>query len=214
MKDEGTSHKKGKTMRTFRYGTAELDHLRMRDKKLGTAIDRIGRIEREVTPDLFAALVSCIAGQQISAKAAATVCARLHERFRPFTPETFAAASPEEIQACGLSLRKAGYIRGIGEAVTRGKLDLRALRDLPDDEVIRILSSLRGVGTWTAEMLLIFSLERPDILSRDDLAIRRGMMKLYGHPTLTDEQFGRYRKRYSPYGSVASLYLWAVSHEG
>jgi DNA-3-methyladenine glycosylase II len=203
-----------KTMRTFRYGDAELDHLRKRDKKLKEAIDRIGMIEREVTPDLFTALVYCIAGQQISAKAASTVCTRIEDRFRTITPETIATAAMEEIQQCGLSLRKAGYIRDIAEAVAKGDLDLTALTGLPDDEVIRILTSRRGVGTWTAEMLLIFSMERPDIVSRNDLAIRRGMMNLYGNTTLSDRQFERYRKRYSPYGSVASLYLWALSHEG
>ena len=84
---------------------------------------------------------------------------------------------------------------------------------MPDDEVIGLLSSLPGIGVWTAEMLLIFSLGRMDVLSYGDLAIRRGLCKLYGHKTLTKEQFARYKKRYSPYGSIASLYLWRLSVE-
>jgi len=196
----------------FNYSKTELDYLRRRDKRLGRAIDQIGIIERPVTPDLFTALVSSIISQQISAKAAVTVRSRLQERLGAIIPETIASASVEEIQQCGLSTRKAGYIKGIGMAIVQEELNLSSLHELSDEEVIAKLSALKGVGTWTAEMLLIFSMERPDVVSWDDLAIRRGMMKLYGHKTLTREQFERYRKRYSPFGSVASLYLWAVSH--
>jgi 3-methyladenine DNA glycosylase/8-oxoguanine DNA glycosylase len=196
----------------FNYGKTEIDYLRKKDKRLGRAIDEIGIIERPVTPDLFTALVSSIISQQISAKAAVTVRSRMQERLGAITPETIASASVEEIQQCGLSTRKAGYIKGIGMAIVQEELDISGLHELSDEEVIARLSALKGVGTWTAEMLLIFSMERPDVVSWDDLAIRRGMMKLYGHKTLTKEQFERYRKRYSPYGSVASLYLWAVSH--
>ncbi|HEY5576525.1 MAG TPA: DNA-3-methyladenine glycosylase 2 family protein, partial [Clostridiaceae bacterium] len=74
-------------------------------------------------------------------------------------------------------------------------------------------SSLNGIGTWTAEMLLLNSMERPDIVSWGDMAIKRGMMKLYGHTGITKEQFDGYKKRYSPYGSVASIYLWRISFE-
>ncbi len=199
--------------RIFRYGQDATDHLKKRDRILGRAIDRIGIIEREVTPDLFAALVQSIAAQQVSAKAAATVNARMQERFGRITPQAIAAAGNGELQACGMSLRKAGYISGIATAVLDGSLDLDRLRALPDEEVIRRLSAQKGVGRWTAEMLLIFSLERQDVVSGTDHALRRGMMTLYGLETLSREQFIRYRNRYSPYGSVASLYLWAVSHE-
>ena len=199
-------------MAIFRYGETELDYLRRRDAKLGKAIDEIGLIEREVTPDLFTALIASVTGQQISAKAAATVWNRMQDRFGEITPETLGYARIEEIQQCGMSMRKAGYIKGIGEAAAEDRFDLPGLRELPDDEVIARLRELKGVGTWTAEMLLIFSMERPDVLSWDDLAIRRGMMNLYGKTALDRVQFEKHRKRYSPYGSVASLYLWAVSH--
>ena len=92
-----------------------------------------------------------------------------------------------------------------------GELDLAGLVALPDDLVDRRLSTVPGLGRWSAEMFLIFSLERPDIVSWGDLAIRRGMMNLYGLSSLSRDQFEEYRRRYSPYGSVASLYLWAVA---
>jgi DNA-3-methyladenine glycosylase II len=199
-------------MHIFRYGSTEIDHLRKRDKKLGRAIDEIGMIEREVMPDLFTALVACVASQQVSAKAAETVWKRMEDRFGSITPGAIAAVTAEEIQQCGMSMRKAGYIKGIGDEVAGGNFDLAGLYSLSDDEVIARLTALNGIGIWTAEMLLIFSMERPDVVSWGDFAIRRGMMQLYGKEALDRAQFERYRKRYSPYGSVASLYLWEISH--
>jgi len=199
-------------MHIFRYGETEINHLKKQDKKLGAAIDEIGMIERKVTPDLFEALVASVASQQISARAAETVRARMEAQLGEITPASVAAATPEEIQQCGMSMRKARYIKGIGDAVAGGSLDLAWLRELSDDEVITRLSALNGVGVWTAEMLLIFSMERPDVVSLGDLAIRRGMMRLYEKESITRAEFERYRKRYSPYGSVASLYLWEISH--
>lgn len=198
-------------MPIFSYGNTELDYLRRKDKKLATAIERIGKIKCEVMPDLFAALINNIVGQQISNAASATVWGRMKERFGEITPERLGSATLEEVQQCGLSFRKAGYIKDTGRAVAEGQLDMPALWSLPDAEVIGRLSSLRGVGRWTAEMLLIFSMERPDVVSRGDLAIRRGMMTLYGRKTLDNETFGRYTRRYSPFGSTASLYLWEMA---
>jgi DNA-3-methyladenine glycosylase II len=198
-------------MPVFRYGKTEIDHLKRKDKKLAAAIDRIGTIECEVIPDLFSALINNIVGQQISSAASATVWGRMKERFGEITPERLDSASLEEVQQCGLSFRKAGYIKDASRAVAEGELDLSKLWALPDVEVIRRLSSLKGVGEWTAEMLLIFSMERPDVVSKGDLAIRRGMMTLYGRKTLDVETFRRYARRYSPFGSTASLYLWEIA---
>jgi 3-methyladenine DNA glycosylase/8-oxoguanine DNA glycosylase len=198
-------------MHLFQYGKAEIDHLKSRDKKLGRAIDRIGMIERQVMPDLFRALVHSVVAQQVSSKAAATVWGRLCGRLLHVTPRKVASTDVSDIQKCGLSMRKARYIKGIGEAAFRGDLDLLELRQLSDEVVIEKLSSLPGIGVWTAEMLLIFSLCRPDVISWGDLAIQRGMVNLYGLKELSKEQFDRFRKRYSPCGSVASLYLWALS---
>lgn len=127
------------------------------------------------------------------------------------TPDLVCGTDIRDIQKCGMSMRKAGYIKAAAQAVHSGALDLAALRQMPDDEVIKHLSALPGIGVWTAEMLLIFSLGRKDVLSFGDLAIRRGICRLYGHKELSRERFERYRKRYSPYGSIASLYLWEIS---
>ncbi len=200
-------------MPNFEYGHSELAHLQRCDAKLGRAIERIGRIEREVIPDLFTALIHSVVGQQIATKAAATVWNRLLERFGAITPAVLAAVPLNAIQQCGLSLRKAGYIQGIAIAVLNGTINLAELPELSDAAIIKRLSALPGIGVWTAEMLLIFALERPDVVSWGDLALRRGMMALYGLPQLDKAQFARYRRRYSPYGSVASLYLWRLAAE-
>ncbi len=201
-------------MPSFDYGQKEMDYLKRSDAKLGQAIERIGLIEREVNPDLFAALVQSVVAQQIAAKAAATVWQRVRDRFGAIIPEALAVASLTEIQQCGVSMRKAGYIQGIATAVLSGEARIHDLPELADAEIIKQLSVLPGIGVWTAEMLLIFALERPDVVSWGDLAIRRGMMALYGLTQLDKTQFARYRKRYSPYGSVASFYLWRLATEG
>jgi len=195
----------------FEYGETELAHLRKKDKKLGAAIDRMGIIRRRINPDLFAALVESIVGQQISNKAAVTVCGRL-DALCGTDARRIHALSLEEIQACGMSMRKAGYIKAIAEAAVSKAINFDELPDKNDAEIISTLTAIKGIGIWTAEMLLIFSLMRPNVVSYGDLAIRRGMMNLYGLKELPKDKFARYAKRYAPYGSVASLYLWEMSH--
>ena len=92
-----------------------------------------------------------------------------------------------------------------------GELNLEELTNLPDEEVCRRLSALPGIGVWTAEMLMTFSMQRPDIMSFGDLAILRGLRMLHHHRRITPQLFAKYKRRYSPYGSLASLYLWAIA---
>ena len=195
----------------FVYGKKEIDWLKSRDPVLGAAMDEIGPIRRPVTPDLFMALVNNIVGQQISSKAHATVWGRMKERFSPLTPQSIGALSAEELQTCGISMRKAYYIKEIADSVLSGYLNLKELPTLSDDEVCARLSRLKGIGVWTAEMLMTFSMQRPDIMSWDDLAILRGLRMLYRHRKITPALFAKYKRRYSPYATVASLYLWAIA---
>lgn len=195
----------------FKYGEKEIAYLKERDRLLGAAIDKIGLIKREVTPDPFEALISSIISQQISTKAAITVENRLLDLVKKISAESMAGLSLEDIQSCGMSMRKAQYIKGVVDAAISKEIDFQSLKDLDDEEVIKKLTSLYGVGVWTAEMILIFSLERRDVVSYGDLAIRRGMMNLYGLDSLSKKDFDKYRQLYSPYGSVASLYLWKLS---
>lgn len=197
----------------FQYGTTEITYLKQVDGILGEAIDSLGKVERIIIPDLFSALIYAIIGQQISVKAVHTIWSRMQERFGEITAQNISRIPIHEIQQCGITIRKAGYIKSIADIVLQGDLNLNELYNLSDKEVIKKLSSLHGIGEWTAEMLLLNSMERPNIVSWGDIAIRRGMMKLYGLSELTKEQFDEYRNRYSPYGSVASIYLWKLSFE-
>jgi DNA-3-methyladenine glycosylase II len=195
----------------FSYGEREIEHLKQRDARLGAVIERLGRIERTVDEDLFAAVVRHIAGQQISMKAQQTVWGRLVSSLGEVTPATVTQAQIPTLRAAGLSGRKVEYIRDFAQRVLDGGFDIEAVREMTDEEAIRALSALKGIGVWTAEMLLLFSLQRPDILSFDDLGIQRGMRMVYRHRQIDRARFERYRRRLSPCGSVASLYFWAVA---
>ncbi len=195
----------------FSYGEAELSYLRKKDKRLCAVIDRVGHIDRSVDPDLFSSVVHHIIGQQISTKAQATIWGRCQETLGEMNAETILAAGVPKLQGLGMTFRKAEYITDFAEKVHTGIFDLDAVAHMSDEDAIRALSSLKGIGVWTAEMILLFCLQRPDIFSYDDLAIRRGLRMMYHHRELDRERFEKYRRRFSPYCSVASLYLWAVS---
>ena len=195
----------------FQYGDTEIRYLQHACPKMAAAIESIGPVQRAIIPDIYSALINSIVGQQISSKALVTVWGRFTARFSPMTPESVAAVSAEALQKLGISMRKALYILELTNHVLEGQLDLEALQNLPDEEVCQRLCAIKGIGVWTAEMLMIFSMQRPDIMSYGDLAILRGLRMLHRHRVITPQLFQKYKRRYSPYGSVASLYLWAIA---
>ncbi len=195
----------------FTYGSDELDHLKRNDPRLGWAIDRIGMIHRTIEPDFFTAITRSTIGQQVSTKAQTTIFERLLDLVEILTPEAVLRLSLEELKSAGMSFRKAEYIQGIAHKIVSGKLNPTLFASMNDSEVIKELVSLKGVGLWTAEMILIFCLQRPDVVSYGDLGIHRGMKLLYGLEEISKERFEEIRARYTPYGSVASLYLWAIA---
>lgn len=200
-------------MAFFPYDQHHTDYLAKADPTLGALIVRLGAIERPIVPDLFQGLIESIIAQQISRKAADTVTARLTSLAGEIAPASLATLPVDVLQGCGLSYRKVGYIQGIARAALSGGVDFHALKEKGDEQAIEVLDRLPGVGVWTAQMLLIFSLCRLNVISYDDLGIRRGMMRLYGLETLSRQDFQRYADTYAPYASVASLYLWALAAE-
>lgn len=188
-------------------------YLQSRDPVLGAAIAAIGPIRREIEPDLFTCTVQQITGQQISGRALATVWQRLRTALpgQTVTPEGICALGEQGVQACGMSWRKAACIVNFARQVQQGSLDLKALSALDDELFVERITALPGIGEWTAQMLLIFCLQRPDVLSFKDLGIQRGMRMLYRHRRITPQLFATYRRRCSPWGSIASLYLWEVA---
>lgn len=195
----------------FQYGEAETAYLSARDERMAAVIAQVGHIEREVDTDLFSAVVHHIVGQQISTKAQATIWQRIQDTLGEVHAETILNAGVPALQALGMTFRKAEYITDFAEKVHTGAFDLEGIWQKSDEEAIRELSSLKGIGVWTAEMILLFCMQRPDVLSCDDLAIQRGLRMVYHHRKIDRGLFEKYRRRFSPYGSVASLYLWAVS---
>ncbi len=196
----------------FEYGEKEITYLSEKDAKLKEAIERIGIIQRPVIPDLFTAIVYNIIGQQISTAALNTVWARLKEKCaNKVMPDKILNMSDDELQSIGITYRKVNYIKNFTAKVQHGSFDLESLHDMSDEEAITSLSSLDGIGKWTAEMILIFSMQRPNVVSFGDLAILRGMRMLYHHKEIDKKKFEKYKRRYSPYGTVASLYLWAIA---
>lgn len=195
----------------FHYGRTEVEYLKGRDKILAAVIDKVGHVDREVDTDLFSSVVHHIIGQQISTKAQATIWARMKAQFGEVNAESVSAADIDTLQSLGMTFRKAEYIKDFSVKVKTGEFALQEISQLPDSEAIQALASLKGIGVWTAEMILLFCLQRPDIFSFDDLAIQRGLRMVYHHRKIDRKLFEKYRRRFSPYCSVASLYLWAVA---
>ena len=195
----------------FAYGEEETDYLKKKDKRMAEVIDRIGHVERKVDTDLFSAVVHHIVGQQISTKAQETIWQRMLSVLGEVNAETVLAAGVSKLQSLGMTFRKAEYITDFAEKIRSGAFNLESVKYMSDADAIRALSSLKGIGVWTAEMILLFCLQRPNVFSYDDLAIQRGLRMVYHHRKIDRKLFEKYHRRFTPYCSVASLYLWEVS---
>jgi DNA-3-methyladenine glycosylase II len=162
--------------------------------------------------DHYGALVRSIIGQQLSTTAARAIYRRLIERFggRTPTPEEVIADEPEELRtAVGLSHAKVQYLRSLAEHVLDGSLELERLDGLPDDEVIVELTAVKGIGLWSAQMFLMFHLQRPDVVAVGDLGIRRAVMLRYGLDALPDAAtVERIAEPWRPHRTLACRYLW------
>lgn len=191
----------------FKYNKNDLESLKKKDKKLSEIIDLIGVIKRPTEPNIFKSLVSSLISQLISTKAALTISNRFWENIGE-TPEEILKASVEDIKSCGISLKKAENILEIAKGTLDGRLNIDNYPSMSNDEIIEELIQFRGIGQWTCEMLLLFSLNRMDILSYNDLIIRQSLCRIYDIEKLTKKDFKYYQNLFSPYGSIASLYLW------
>ena len=193
-------------------------HLRDADPRLRTLIDEVGELgersgRRGVQPhDYYGALVRAIIGQQLSSKVARVMVGRLWDRFggRPPTPVEVLAEDPEELRAAvGLSRAKVAFLRSLAEHVTTGELDLERLSEEPDERVTAELVAVKGIGEWTADMFLIFQLDRPDVLPVGDLGIRAAFRRLYDLPELPSAaEMERIAEPWRPYRSAAARFLW------
>ena len=180
----------------FEYGEKEISYLKSKDAKLAEVIDTLGFVEREIDTDLFSAVVHHIIGQQISTKAQATIWQRMQDALGQVNAETILSAGVSNLQALGISFRKAEYITDFARKVHTSEFDIDAVNQMSDADAISALSSLNGIGVWTAEMILLFCMQRPDIFSYDDLAIQRGLRMVYHHRRVDRKLFEKYRRRF------------------
>lgn len=155
-------------------------------------------------------MIRSIISQQISNKAFASVYAKFLNIVGSVDSYSILSKTDEEIQKAGISFKKVEYIKNVCIEEISGSIDFENLRNLSDDEIIKTLSQIKGVGVWTAEMTLIFSLNRKDVLSYNDLIIRKNLMKLFKLETLNKKEFLAYKSKFSPYGSILSFYLWEM----
>jgi DNA-3-methyladenine glycosylase II len=184
------------------------------DPVLAELLSRVGEPvpARDRRPDHYAALVRSIVGQQLSGRAAQAIHGRLVEHFsgREPTPREILDADPEALRAAaGLSRAKVSFLRSLAEHVLAGDLDLERLDDLPEDEVIRELVAVKGIGEWSAHMFLMFQLGRPDVLATGDLGIRRAVERAYGLPDLPSaDELRALAEPWRPHRTAACLLLW------
>jgi 3-methyladenine DNA glycosylase/8-oxoguanine DNA glycosylase len=190
-------------------------HLTSSDPLLASLMGRVGpfRLRPEPTQSLFSALLRSIVYQQLSGKAAATILGRVNRLFAPRrfpTPGELLEISPERLREAGLSAAKTAAVRDLAARTLDGTVPSMArIRRMDDEEIIERLTVVRGIGRWTAEMLLIFRLGRPDVLPLGDLGVRKGFGKTFRTRTLPDPSaMQRRAERWRPYRSVASWYLW------
>jgi DNA-3-methyladenine glycosylase II len=201
-------------------GAAARRQLAAADPTMAALIERIGEIDLETRlrrrseerpADAYGALLRAIVGQQLSTKAARTIYRRVRDLFGGATPspEQLLEASEEELRGCGLSGRKVSYVRDLAAHVLSGELELDRLGDLSDEEVVEEIVAVRGLGQWTAEMFLLFHLERPDVLSGGDLGIRKAVQAEYGLEEMpAPGRVLEIGEPWRPHRSLASLYLW------
>ena len=191
---------------------AALAHLAASDPVMARLIEERGQLALHPVNDYFFTLVEAIASQQLSSKAAETIIGRIRALVPHQSPPDAAgvlAVPDEALRAAGLSWGKVRYVKDLAAHVESGQLPLEHIAQMEDEEVIKALVAVKGIGRWTAEMFLIFSLARPDVLAVDDYGLQAAMRDLYGLPDLPKPvPMREIGERWRPYRSYASLYLW------
>lgn len=200
---------------TLNAESKSIQHLCKKDKRLAKVISMVGPISYCPYEDGFAFIVHEIIEQMLSIKAGAKIYARLETLCNgKITVESIDSLTDEQIRSIGTSSSKVAYIRGATEAVKSGILDFSTLPLMNDKEVLKILTSLKGIGNWTAKMYLIFVLNRPDILPTEDVAFLQAYEWLYKTKDRSKESVEKRCKKWKPYSSVAVRYLYRALDSG
>jgi DNA-3-methyladenine glycosylase II len=196
--------------KTLRKASA---HLRKSDRTMAKIIKSVGNIDPEWgTRDPYEAIVRSFIFQQISGSAGASIIKKFMAIYggRLPTPREFLKTPEKMVRAAGISPQKYSYLKDFCQRLEGRQLDLHSLADLPDEEVIAVLDDVRGIGRWTAEMFLMFSLGRTDVFAMDDIGLQNAVARAYGlRKKPSRERLAEMSKKWVPYRSVASLYLWS-----
>jgi len=192
---------------TFQKGVQHVSRVDLRIRQL---VERQGLIKCNVGGDPFESLVRAIISQQLNGQAAKSIFKKVAEATQsPINAQSLLDLPVSKMRKNGLSPQKIRYLKDLSSRVIKGQLDLRSLKRRQDDDVIRILDEVQGIGAWTAQMFLIFTLGRPDVLPVSDLGIRMAIKKTYSLRKLPEpEKINRIAQNWHPYCSIASLYLW------
>jgi DNA-3-methyladenine glycosylase II len=187
-----------------------LGHLKKSDPILAAIIERVGPCRMEFSPPEFHSLAEAIVYQQLNGKAAITIFKRFTALTgEPVTPQGILKLTDAQLRSVGLSKQKSSYLKDMSERTVRGDLDFSRLHEMTDDEVIKHLTQVKGVGVWTAHMFLMFTLRRPDVLPTGDYGIQAAMKRHYKKRRMPKpEQMEKIAKAWRPYRSVACWYLW------
>jgi len=187
-----------------------INHLKNCDPIMAAIIERVGPCRMEYGPPEFHSLAEAIVYQQLNGRAALTIFKRfIALAGEPLTPEGILKLQPEQLRSVGLSKQKSSYLFDMAERARRGELDFSKLRDLPDEEVIGHLTQVKGVGVWTAQMFLMFTLRRPNVLPTGDFGVRMAIKKHYRKRKLPNPALmEKIAKAWEPYRSIACWYLW------
>lgn len=188
-----------------------LTHLRASDPVMARVIGQVGPCALRANPNRFQMLAKSIISQQISTAAARSIRAKLDRLLQPrkLSPESLQDFTPEQLRTAGLSAQKIAYLRDLSQKVTAGHVRLRGIARKSDEEVIDELVQVKGIGVWTAQMFLIFSLGRLDVFPHGDLGVRSALRNLYGLKELPDKETSiGIAAPWRPYATVASWYCW------
>lgn len=189
---------------------AHLEGLASKDKKIAAAIEQVGFPAERISPQGFLVLLRVIVGQQVSVKAAASIWARVEALGgENASPEDYAALSDDDLRTAGLSRQKVSYCRSLCDEIISGNLDIEALPTMSDEDAVKAITSVKGLGVWSAHMYLMFSLGRADIWPVGDLAVRIGAGRIVGGPERpTEKEAQAIGERWRPYRSAVALLSW------
>jgi len=194
---------------TYHQHSDVTSYLIGKDERLHELFKRKAEIIVHINDRYYEALVDAIIAQQLSSKVAFVISKRVYEFLKQdVTPEHILSTSDEDLRQCGLSYQKISYLKSLAQCLIEGKVSFDGIDQKTDQEVIDMLIQVKGIGVWTAQMFLIFSLGREDVFSVGDLGLRNAVKKIYQNPELSHQDIEKIAENWSPYRSVVSHFLW------